>query len=44
MSTQTDEIWDDIRTRAEKDAKLLEFRCVEFAEEMMYGHLRKQAD
>jgi hypothetical protein len=27
--------------RAEKNAKLLEYRCVEFAEELMYGHLRK---
>src|SRR5215510_200894 len=27
--------------RAEKNAKLLEYRCVEFAEELMYGHFRK---
>ena len=27
--------------RIEPNAKLLEFRCVPFAEEMMYGHLRK---
>jgi hypothetical protein len=26
----------------EKNAQLLEFRCVEYAEELMYGHLRKQ--
>jgi hypothetical protein len=26
----------------EKDAQLLEFKCVEFVEELMYGHLRKQ--
>jgi hypothetical protein len=26
----------------EKNAQLLEFKCVEFAEELMYGHLRKQ--
>jgi hypothetical protein len=26
----------------EKDARLLEYKCVEFAEELMYGHLRKQ--
>jgi len=28
--------------RLEKNAQLLEFKCVEFAEELMYGHLRKQ--
>ena len=28
--------------RLEKDVQLLEYRCVEFAEELMYGHLRKQ--
>ncbi len=28
--------------RMEKDAQLLEFKCVEFVEEMMYGHLRKK--
>jgi hypothetical protein len=28
--------------RLEKDAQLLEYMCVEFAEELMYGHLRKQ--
>jgi hypothetical protein len=27
--------------RVEANARLLDFRCVEFAEEMMYGHLRK---
>ena len=27
--------------RVEKNAKLLEFKCVEFAEELIYGHLRK---
>jgi hypothetical protein len=27
--------------RVEKSAQLLEFKCVEFAEEMLYGHLRK---
>ena len=27
----------------EKNAQLLEFKCVEFAEELMYGHLRKGA-
>jgi hypothetical protein len=28
--------------RKEKGAQLLEFRCVEFAEELIYGHLKKQ--
>jgi len=26
----------------EKNAQLLEFKCVEFVEELMYGPLRKQ--
>jgi len=30
--------------RLEKNARIMEFRCVEFAEELLYGHLRKQAD
>jgi hypothetical protein len=30
--------------RLEKNAQLLEFKCVEFVEELMYGHLRKQPD
>jgi len=29
--------------RLEKNAQLLEFKCVEFVEELMYGHLRKGA-
>jgi len=29
--------------RAEKNAQLLEFKCVEFAEEIIYGHLRKKS-
>lgn len=28
--------------RKEKNAQILEFRCVEFVEELMYGHLKKQ--
>src|SRR6267142_3419695 len=28
--------------RVEKDARLLEFKCVEFAEEVLYGQLRKK--
>ena len=28
--------------RAEKNAQIMEFRCVEFAEDVIYGHLRKQ--
>ena len=27
--------------RLEKNAQLLEYKCVEFAEEVLYGHLRK---
>lgn len=30
--------------RVEPDAEILEFRCVEFVEELMYGELSKQAD
>ena len=30
--------------RLEAGAQLLEFKCVEFAEELMYGHLVKQAE
>jgi hypothetical protein len=29
--------------RVEKNAQLMEFKCVEFVEELMYGHLRKQS-
>ena len=28
--------------RVEENARLLEFKCMEFAEEMLYGHLRRQ--
>jgi len=28
--------------RVEKNAQIMEFKCVEFAEELLYGHLRKQ--
>jgi hypothetical protein len=31
-----------LHRRLEKNARLLEFKCVEFVEELMYGHLRKQ--
>jgi hypothetical protein len=31
-----------IYRRLEKDAQLVEYKCVEFAEESMYGHLVKQ--
>jgi hypothetical protein len=27
--------------RVERNAQLMEFRCVEFVEELLYGHLRK---
>jgi len=30
--------------RVEKNAQLLEFKCVEFVEELMYGHLRKRTN
>jgi hypothetical protein len=29
--------------RIEKNSQLMEFKCVEFVEELLYGHLRKQA-
>ena len=29
--------------RIEKNAELLEYKCVEFVEELMYGHLRRQS-
>jgi len=29
--------------RLEKNPQLLEYKCVEFVEELMYGHLRKKA-
>jgi hypothetical protein len=29
--------------RVESNARLMEFRCVEFGEELIYGHLRKQS-
>ena len=28
--------------RVEKNAQLMEYKCVEFVEELMYGHLRKK--
>jgi hypothetical protein len=28
--------------RVEAHARILEFRCVEFVEDLIYGHLRKQ--
>jgi hypothetical protein len=30
--------------RIEEDARLMEFKCVEFSEELIYGHLRRQPD
>jgi hypothetical protein len=30
--------------RLEQNAQLLEFKCVEFAEELLYGHLKKQPE
>ena len=28
--------------RVETNAQIMEFRCVEFVEDLIYGHLRKQ--
>jgi hypothetical protein len=28
--------------RVEKNAQIMEYKCVEFAEEVLYGHLRRQ--
>ena len=28
--------------RVEKDARVIEFKCIEYSEELLYGHLRKQ--
>ncbi|MDA1077112.1 MAG: hypothetical protein O3A63_20555, partial [Proteobacteria bacterium] len=30
--------------RIDEGARILEYKCVEFAEDAMYGHLRKGAD
>jgi hypothetical protein len=30
-----------VARRMEKNMRLAEFKCVEFVEELMYGHLRK---
>ena len=30
--------------RIEPDVELMEFKCVEFVEEKLYGHLRKQEE
>ena len=30
--------------RLEQDSQLLEFKCIPFAEELMYGHLRRQTE
>ena len=32
----------DIQELQEKNAQLLEFKCVEFAEELLYGQFKKQ--
>jgi hypothetical protein len=28
--------------RVEKNAQLIEFKCIEYSEELIYGHLKKQ--
>jgi hypothetical protein len=33
-----------LHRRVEANAQLLEYKCVEFVEELMYGHLRKLTD
>ena len=30
--------------RLDRNMQLLEFKCVEFVEELMYGHLRKKSN
>ena len=30
-------------THLEKDAQLVEYKCVEFVEELLYGHLLKRS-
>jgi hypothetical protein len=30
--------------RVEENAQLMEFKCPEFAEEVLYGHLRRQPE
>jgi hypothetical protein len=39
--TRTWKVSFPIYRRLEKNAKLLEFKCVEYTEELIYGHLRK---
>jgi hypothetical protein len=41
--TRTWKISMPLYRRLEQNAQLLEFKCVEFAEELLYGHLRKKA-
>ena len=31
-----------IYRRLDKSAQIMDFRCVEFVEDLIYGHLRKQ--
>jgi len=31
-----------IYRRVDKSAQIMDFRCVEFVEDLIYGHLRKQ--
>ena len=40
--TKTWKISFPLYRRVEKQAQLMEFKCAEFAEELLYGHLRKQ--
>jgi hypothetical protein len=40
--TRTFKIEMPLYRHVEKNAQLMEFRCVEFVEDLIYGHLRKQ--
>jgi hypothetical protein len=40
--TRTWKISMPLYRRVEKDARVLEFKCIEYSEELIYGHLRKQ--
>ena len=41
-SRATDHEVKQLLSRIEKNAQLLEYKCVEFAEELMYGNLRRK--
>ena len=41
--TRTWKISVPLYRRVEKDAQIMEIKCEQFAEELLYGHLRKQS-